>query len=535
MLGMLIKKQFTEIFRGFVYDQRKGRLRSKGAVVGFILLYAVLIVGFVGGLFYTMAGSLCPALVPIGLGWLYYAIMSLLGLVLGVFGSVFSTYSSLYLAKDNDLLLSLPIPVRQILISRLVSVYLMGLIFSGAASVPAVLVYLRTAGVTAAAVVGGLLYVLLLSLIVMILSCALGWVVAKLSIRFKNKSYLTVILSLAVIAIYYYFYFRAQEMLQQLIANAAELGDRLGGGWNPIYMVGRGAEGDLVRMLLPLAVVIVLFLLVWTLLEKSFLKIATASGGGGAKAEYKGGALRAHGVGRALLGRELKHFTASPNYMLNCGLGIIVLVGGAIALLWKGAVVLQALGSVFGNISGALPVLAAGVLCLIGSMNIITAPSVSLEGKTIWIVQSLPVTAAQALFAKLNTQLVLTAPPMALCALCAVFALRFQPLTGLLVLLSALLYCVFIGCIGLWLNLRRPNLSWTNEIVPIKQSMSVLLTMLIGWAYAIVFAGLYMLVFADAGLNAGLYLLIACVVTAALDALLLRWLSRGGARIFEEL
>ncbi len=534
MLGLLIKKQFTELFRGFVYDQRRGRLRSRGAVVGFILLYAVLIVGFVGGLFMGMASALCPALTELGLGWLYYAIMGLLGLVLGVFGSVFSTYSSLYLAKDNDLLLSLPIPVRQILVSRLIGVYLMGLIFSGAATVPAVIVYLATVGVTAAAVVGGLLYVLLISLVVLILSCLLGWVVAKLSVYFKNKSFLTVILSLAVIAVYYYFYFRAQEMLQQLLANAAALGDRFGGGWNPIWLIGRGAEGALGRILLPLAVAIALFVLVWTLLEKSFLKIATASGGG-AKAEYKGGALRSHGVGRALLGRELKHFTANPNYMLNCGLGIIVLVGGAIALLWKGAAILQALGSVFGNISGALPVLTAGALCLIGSMNIITAPSVSLEGKTIWIVQSLPVTAAQALFAKLNTQLVLTAPPMALCALCAAFALRFQPLTGLLVLLTALLYCVFIGCVGLWLNLRRPNLSWTNEIVPIKQSLSVLLTMLIGWAFAIVSAGLYMLVFAPAGLGAELYLLFVCVVTAALDALLLRWLSRGGARIFEEL
>ena len=36
----------------------------------------------------------------------------MLAIVLGAFGSVFNTYSSLYLAKDNDLLLSMPIPVR---------------------------------------------------------------------------------------------------------------------------------------------------------------------------------------------------------------------------------------------------------------------------------------------------------------------------------------------------------------------------------------------------------------------------------------
>ncbi len=534
MLGMLIKKQFTELFRGFVYDQRKGRLRSKGATIGFILLYAVLIIGFVGGMFMTMASALCAPLAEQGFGWLYYAVMALLGLVLGVFGSVFSTYSSLYLAKDNDQLLSLPIPVRQILVSRLLGVYLMGLIFSGAATVPAVIVYLSTVGVTASAIVGGLLYVLLISLIVMILSCALGWVVAKFSIRFKNKSYLTVILSLVVIAVYYYFYFRAQEMLRQLIANAGALSDRLGGGWNPIYLAGRGAEGELVRILPPILAALVLFLLVWILLEKSFLKIATASGGA-AKVKYKGGALHAHGVGRALLGRELRHFTSNPNYMLNCGLGILFLVIAAAALLWKGELVLDALGSVFANASGALPVLAAGALCLIDTMNDITAPSVSLEGKSIWIVQSLPVTARQALFAKLNVQLVLTAPPTALCAVCAAVALRLDFLSALLVLLTALLFCGFTACVGLWLNLRRPNLSWTNEIVPIKQSFGVLLTILIGWAYVIAFVGVYMLALAESGFGAPAYLLLICLVTAVLDALLLRWISRRGAAIFEEL
>ena len=55
------------------------------------------------------------------MGWLYFTLMGLVAIFLGAFGSVFNTYSSLYLAKDNDLLLSLPIPVRVIIASRLLS------------------------------------------------------------------------------------------------------------------------------------------------------------------------------------------------------------------------------------------------------------------------------------------------------------------------------------------------------------------------------------------------------------------------------
>lgn len=100
--------------------------------------------------------------------------MGLLAVFLGVFGSVFNTYASLYLAKDNDLLLSMPIPVYVLLASRLLGVYLMGLLYSGIVILPAVIVYWAVAGVTLANVLGGVLLTALISVFVMTLSCALG-------------------------------------------------------------------------------------------------------------------------------------------------------------------------------------------------------------------------------------------------------------------------------------------------------------------------------------------------------------------------
>ena len=43
---------------------------------------------------------------------------------------------------------------------------------------------------------GGVLFLLLISLFVMAISCLLGWVVAKVSLKLKNKSFVTVVLSL---------------------------------------------------------------------------------------------------------------------------------------------------------------------------------------------------------------------------------------------------------------------------------------------------------------------------------------------------
>ena len=221
MLKTLLKKQMAEIFRNYFYDPKKNKMRSRGATIAYIALYALLMVGLLGGMFALMAVGLCGPLVEGGMGWLYYLLMGLIAVFLGTFGSVFSTYSSLYLSKDNDLLLSLPIPVRCVMASRLLGVYLLGLMYAAVVIVPGVIVYWLTAPVTAGTIVGGVLMVLIVSVIVMVLSCLLGWVVARISLKLKNKSFITVLLSLLFLAAYYFVYYKAQALITLLVENAA--------------------------------------------------------------------------------------------------------------------------------------------------------------------------------------------------------------------------------------------------------------------------------------------------------------------------
>ena len=141
MLSVLLKKQLTEIFRNYFYNPKTNKARSKAAVAAYIVLFAVLMVVILGGMFTVLSAALCTPLTAAGLDWLYFALMALLATLLGAFGSVFNTYSGLYLAKDNDLLLSMPIPVNTLMASRLLGVYLMGLMYSGVVMLPAVIVY----------------------------------------------------------------------------------------------------------------------------------------------------------------------------------------------------------------------------------------------------------------------------------------------------------------------------------------------------------------------------------------------------------
>ena len=351
MLKVLLKKQFTEVFKSYFYDAKKNKMRSKGAIIGWFFFFAVIMVGMLGGIFTSLSMSMCGGLTQAGMDWLYFLLQGGIALFLGVFGSVFNTYSGLYLSKDNDLLLSMPIPVRLIMIARLLNVYLMGAMYSAVVLIPALIVYWGTAGATVRNVLCGLLLLLIVTVGVLILSCLLGWVVAKISLKLKNKSYFTVILSLALFGGYYFVYFKANELIQHLLQNAEMYGEKIKGTAYALYLFGRIGEGDWLAAAVFSVITAVLCAAVWMILSRSFLNIAT-SDGKTEKVRYVEKTVKEKSAFAALLGKEFRRFTSSANYMLNCGLGIVMIPAFGILILLRGSMLLEVLNEVFSTRPG---------------------------------------------------------------------------------------------------------------------------------------------------------------------------------------
>lgn len=531
MLKLLVKKQFFEIFRSYFYDAKKNKARTKGATIGYIVMFVLLMVCLLGTMFGVLSNTMCGPLAGMGMDWLYFVIMGMMAVFLGAFGSVFNTYSGLYLAKDNDLLLSMPIPVRVIMTSRLLSVYLMGLMYSGIVILPAILVYWFTVPVTAGRILGGVVLLVDISLFVLTLSCALGWVVAKISLKLKRKSFITVIVSLVFFGLYYFVCFRSQAMITDLLLNAEDVGNRIKGIY-PLYLFGRVGCGDGVAMLIVSAVVIALLALVWYLIARSFLHIATASGNT-AKTVYHEKAVKPVSADAALLRKELGRFAASPLYMLNCGLGTVFLVVLAVLALIKGREVFLMMNALFAGGEGFVTVLAALCLCLLAGSNDISTPSVSLEGKSLWIAQSLPIDPWQALRAKLRMHLLITELPLVACAVCVAAVSGAALPEIVMMLVTPMVYVVLSAAFGLFMGLKRPNLNWTSEVAPIKQGLAVFLSIFVGWLVAVALGFLYYALMARVGAVA--FLLAVTALFAVLALVLVRWLKTSGAKIYQHL
>ena len=121
---------------------------------------------------------------------------------------------------------------------------------------PCVIVYWAVGVLTAATVLGGIALILAVSLLVLVLSCLLGWVVAKIHSKLKRKNLLTTLIALAFFALYYMVCFRANELIEQLMLHLNEVGAAIRGSAYPLYLMGRMGAGDYLAVVLVLAVML---------------------------------------------------------------------------------------------------------------------------------------------------------------------------------------------------------------------------------------------------------------------------------------
>ncbi|WP_172136319.1 hypothetical protein [Adlercreutzia sp. ZJ473] len=532
MIGVLLKKQVAEVWRGYFYDAKENKARSRLSTAVRFLLFVLLMVVLIGGIFTALALFLCQPLTSVGMGWMYFVVMGMVAVLLGAFGSIFNGYAGLYLAKDNDLLLSMPVPPDAILVARLLNVYLLGLMYAGIVCAPALIVYWATVPCDASIVLAGLLWTFLVSALVLVLSCALGWVVARISLKLKDKGLVSAIAAVILLAAYWVFCSQIYAALSDLTANAAAYGAQMRESAAVLYCFGRAAEGDWPSLLAMAAVIGAAFAVVWVVLSRTFLHTVTATGAQG-KATYREKAMRQKSPSRALLAKELQRLMSSANYMLNCSLGTVLLplLGGL--LLWKGGEYVELFDEVFAGAPGTASVLLCAAACMLAVMNDMVVPSVSLEGGNLWLARSLPVSTWRILQSKLRLQVALTAAPLLLCSLCMVFVLRASLAESLLLLLVPQLFVLLYAHLGLALGLLWPNLKWTDETAPVKQSMAVVLAMVAGWVCGLALV----VVWLWQGWHVGAvpYLVVIAALAALACAGIRLWLRSSGCRRFEAL
>ncbi len=540
MRKALIKKQFSQLAKAVTLNPKTGARRKKGGVIGmtalFVMCWFSLVMAFFG---MTAATSV---FFEIGLGWFFFATMFLAALVVGILFSVATVVSTVYNAKDNELLLSMPIRPKDILFARLFEVWVLTVIFVSMVAVPTLFRWFMNEN---PGVLGGIFSVLLffcVTLLSVALSGLLGWAVALIASKMrKAKNFMTVFLTLLFLTVYYVFYFRVNKILQDIVAAGPAIAAKMEGSWNPIWHIGLAAKGNVVSFLYIAAICVLTFVALYLFLSKSFLKIATANKGS-EKRVYREKAAKASNHKQALFRKELQHFLGSPAYMLNAGLGIVLMVAGAVLLVIKRnairAMLLELIPQL-GDITPYIPAVLAIGVALIAGLNDITAPSISIEAHNLWISKSMPITAREFFDAKITLHRVLTVIPALLvaCAAWYVFGAPegvyggFGAKDFMMMVAFTVVYVEFQATAGIVSNLLIPNMTWTNETVAVKQGLSVLI-IIFGSMILVGLLGLAFWLLRNV-LTPDEFLTAAIVVLLFLTLMLRRWLYKGGAKRYE--
>lgn len=525
MLKTLLKKQFMSIINGFGQNKKK---RTKNASSYLIIVLIVSV--FMGIGFFQVFNEMGKVLFKNGLSWLLLAYAGLMAFAWSVLGSVFMAVSQLYEAKDNDLLLSLPIPPRYILFVRMVPLYVQNLVFSSVILIPSFISRCINGSQTALQVILYLCMFFAIPLFSLFVTCLLGLLISFLTSKVRDKSLITVIFSFVFSLAFVFLYSYANSNLTTLIQNSIVIGNGIEKSFYPLYSFGKALDGNIVHFAVFFSIIILLFAGLYAVLSKTYIKLITTKRGN-TKKNAKKQALKSSSPFSTLFKKELKRFFGTAIYMLNGGFGDIFLVVLLIAFLVKSDYFVSVI-SQFMSVQYLPAILLVGI-CLISSLNCVSAPSISLEGKNLWILQSLPIDLFNVLLAKLVLHFVVTAPLATLTSAVFAFILNPTPLMWVVMMIMPSVVVTLFGAIGLVFNLRKPNLNWENQTMVIKQSPSVMFTMFTSFGIFVVLIALYFAL--SKVLSIDVFALIALCLLVLLCFISIMWLKTKGVKKLENL
>lgn len=535
MLFKLIEIRLRALY-AMIFTHRLGKKTASPALKVLVPLFAVYIISTllfsVGSMMYGIVKPLTNA----GLDWLYFTIAGIMAAIVSIMGSVFTIQKELFDAKDNELLLSMPIPYSHILASRLSLIIALEFIYMVILLLPAGFVYAVFGGaITVQGAVTLVLVSFLLMLLVLAVGTLFGWLVGLLLTRVRAKTLITTLFMLGFLGLYFWIYGNFNKYMATLISEGASIADAIQKALPPAYSFGMAIAAGGLEGLMHLGIFalwcLIPFAVTYFALSRTFLKLATSTKPT-VNIEYRRQAMKQSGVFTALVRKELIRFFSLPIYFINCGLGAIfmlILAGMAVVSPDRITGVIM---TIPGGQDMLAPILCAA-LCFCSIMCCTTAPSLSLEGRSLWILKAHPIRPADVFRAKIAVNLIYCLPCAIISAVVLAIVFPFTAVEAAMVLILPSVVVCFTAVYGMAMNILFPRFEWVNETVVVKQSGSVMAAVFGGMAFialpVVLFFPAYKI------MSPELYLILCAVAFAIATVALYIWTVSSGVKRFENM
>ena len=249
--------------------------------------------------------------------------------------------------------------------------------------------------------------------------------------------------------------------------------------------------------------------------------------------------IKKNSITKSLIKKEFSTFFNTPVFIINAGFGLVLFIVAAIGISIKFNDFVPILTDkdkfniakdvIYNNLSLIVFLLIA----MAGFMTSITNSVISLEGKNINIVKSLPIKTKTILMSKIYSSLIITTPPILLGDIILFIRFKMSIIEMILLLILSILIPLISHFIGLIINLKYPKLDWENSAEVVKQSTSSFVSVMIGMVLLVVNT---MIITKIVGkINSTLILLITVLIYLTINIILYLYLINKSTKEFNKL
>ena len=485
-LKILLKNNFN-MFIGSL----QGKKKRKSFTVSVLLL--VLGIVAIIGLYSFQAYAMFDGLNKIGLSkvCVFHGILTSLSVVviIGLMRVAWKTKT-----EDSDLLLSLPIKKSSIIIAKTVNKYLFDLFFAFVLFMPYSVLYLIYNGFNISVLLCSISVVLFLPLLSIGISYIFNFIITRIFCKFKSekllKSIFSVLLYIVVIGLMLiktYTYGTADPNNLE-----AYFADRFFSNTILKFVL----EQNLFSTIFFFGLTIIPFVVGMILYSLNFGKTFSKYTNYSKKLKF----LSPKSTLTQLYKKELSTYVTTPAWFVNTIIGPVMMLAFTILFLTSNpSKVLSSLG-----ISANSPELIYSVLILIFcgliSTTQISCCSVSLEGKQLWILKSCPINEKKLLLSKSLLQFSVIEPFILVCSTVLSIILKLNFFGVVMLIVIPTLLALISSFAGVLINIYHPKLDFDDETKVVKQSLSVLLSMVFTFVLTLIPVAIY-LIFSTISLN----------------------------------
>ncbi len=404
------------------------------------------------------------------------AMMMAVTCIIVLMTTTFKIKGTIFGFRDYDMVMSLPISTGGIVASRLFILYALNMVFVIMLMLPMTIAYGILARPEAIFYVLSFITMIFLPLVPIVIASFLGTIIAYAASKFRYHNLLNIIFSIGLLAAVMGLSFTIEDNGQELVNMSKSLTEQVNGIYPLAQMYTNAViDYDITAFIMFLAISFLAFVLYTAIVQKVFKKMNTLIMTGRFSVNFKMGELKTSSPLKALYVKELKRYFSTPIYVLNTAFGIVLLTLGTIAIIFVD------LDNLMGDPQAAEALIKSGPMflsfCVI--MSCTTMASISLEGRNLWIMKSIPVESKTIYLSKVAVNLTIISPAI-IDAIVIGIILQMGFLQTLFMVLVSILCGIFISLYGLVINLLLPNFNWTTEVLVVKQSAASLVSIFSG-------------------------------------------------------